>query len=497
MTFRGSNKPFHLSTGPADTEVTMVRRAIIRIPLVVAALLSTTIVAADGACPEGTQFYVSRREAVPTVQNPFFVHALATGDFNGDGLQDAVLGHVKFNQDVKFQPEILLNDGNGGFFDGTTQVITGPIPTLWHPREIVVADFNGDGKDDIFIVAHGIDSLAKGEPNKLLLSTLNNKLVDASNRIPQVNDFSHAVAAGDIDGDGDVDLVVGNLGGEFQGPYILINDGTGSFAMNTSRLPQKEFCCDGNMGAVLLFDVNKDGDIDLIIGDHYRDRSRIYLNDGRGYFRDAARIDLPESFIGGSPVYTVDIQAADLDRDGHVDLILSQTRRDPLHYLGRKIQILMGDGTGHFRDETGTRIPSAHLDKLRQEWYMSLYLVDFNRDGYPDIVVSIPITGGATVPPETPYVFINDGHGNFGPLTASVFGPQPDRILGPLIPLDADGDGGLDFFSAGFLYQLFRQQAPYSDCTPLARVALNGTRFNSGDTITIGFAAQNPADGEV
>jgi hypothetical protein len=455
-------------------------------------------------CPEDTRFYMSRRDVVPPAQNPFFVHALATGDFNGDGREDLVLAHIQFGEDVKFAPQILVNDGTGGFVDATSQVLEPPTPTLWHSRRIAVRDFNGDGRDDIFIAAHGIDRPPfPGEPNKLLLSTPNGKLVDASDRIPQLNDYSHALAVGDIDGDGDLDLVVGNFACGEKASYVLLNDGHGNLTMDRTRLPSQELCvgcsfgkCEpGNMGSLLLVDVNHDGALDLVVGDHRLDVSRVYLNDGRGFFRDSARLDLPDSRIGGDPVFTVDIQAADLDRDGHIDLILSQTRRDPLHYLGRKIQILMGDGTGHFRDETDSRIPAAYLFTLTQGWYLFLYVVDFNRDGYPDIVVSMSITGGADLPSDTPYVFVNDGRGRFSPLTASVFGPRVDRLLGPLVPIDADGDGGLDFFAAGFYYELFKQQTPYSDCTPLARAALSGTQFKPGDTITIGFAAQNPADG--
>lgn len=169
--------------------------------------------------------------------------AIAVGDFNCDGLQDVVVGFAAFGKDEKFEIVILLNDGKGGYYDGTKQIISGTIPSMWSPRRIVVADLNGDGRNDIFIAGHGLEGVPalQGEPNKLLLSTAEDKLVDASSNLPQIWDFSHCAAAADIDGDGHIDLIVGNLGCvNYNGAYLLMNDGTGKFTLNTDRLPQQD-----------------------------------------------------------------------------------------------------------------------------------------------------------------------------------------------------------------------------------------------------------------
>jgi VCBS repeat protein len=85
------------------------------------------------------------------------VDEMAVLDLNGDGFDDvlAASNAVPFPQNVALPIQILLNDGHGGFFDGTSQVITGPVPTAVTPRKIVIADFNGDGKPDVFIADHG------------------------------------------------------------------------------------------------------------------------------------------------------------------------------------------------------------------------------------------------------------------------------------------------------------------------------------------------------
>jgi hypothetical protein len=80
----------------------------------------------------------------------------------------------------------LINDGTGGFTDKTSQIISGPIPQTIHPRKIVIADFNGDGKPDIFIADHGYDVAPfPGAQSTLILSTPDGHYVDATANLPQ------------------------------------------------------------------------------------------------------------------------------------------------------------------------------------------------------------------------------------------------------------------------------------------------------------------------
>jgi hypothetical protein len=91
-------------------------------------------------------------------------------------------------------------------------VFLGPLPGIDVPREIVVADFNGDGNPDLFVADHGLDD----EPwpchqNTLILSAPGGKLVNATSFLPQQLDMTHSADAADIDGDGDQDLYIGNM----------------------------------------------------------------------------------------------------------------------------------------------------------------------------------------------------------------------------------------------------------------------------------------------
>jgi hypothetical protein len=136
------------------------------------------------------------------------------GDINGDGHEDVVL-HLW--QGGLTEPGfaspivILLNDGAGSLADGTATVIAGPVPELFLVRQILIEDFNGDGQNDIFLNNHGLEIGSfmefTGEQNRLLLSGADGKLHDVTaTHLPQFADFSHGSSAGDIDGDGSLDL---------------------------------------------------------------------------------------------------------------------------------------------------------------------------------------------------------------------------------------------------------------------------------------------------
>src|SRR5690606_32527382 len=101
-------------------------------------------------------------------------------------------------------PLRVYQQNANGTFTAVNPMADGSDLLMTNPRDFVVADFNGDGIEDIFVVAHGYDTNPfPGEQNRLLLGVGNGKLMDATNRLPALDDFSHGVAAADIDGDGD------------------------------------------------------------------------------------------------------------------------------------------------------------------------------------------------------------------------------------------------------------------------------------------------------
>src|SRR5262249_49960443 len=123
-------------------------------------------------------------------------------------------------------------------------------------------------------------------------------LRDATPQIPQESAFTHSAAAADVNGDGNVDIFVGNIGGNLGGSgsccdvQIWLNDGRGNFTVAPDRL-RPAIGTDNVFTASALADVNGDGAPDIILaGGHgcvlsnsvQPNDDQVLLNDGRGYF---------------------------------------------------------------------------------------------------------------------------------------------------------------------------------------------------------------------
>jgi len=225
-----------------------------------------------------------------------------------------------------------------------------------------------------------------------------------------LNGLSMDAGVADLDGDGDLDIVVAN---EFRPNILLLNDGTGRFSDASDRLPRTEHDSED----VGIADFDGDGDPDIVIVSEDDQVNELYLNDGSGVFSDESdRIPVTGTTNG--------LVVADVNADGLPDLLLANNGQDAL---------LINDGAGRFRDETGTRLPSS------QDVSQDMELGDVDGDGDLDLIVA---NEGPNV------LYFNDGTGHFTapewgiPLRAS---PEETREadFG-----DVDGDGDLDLLFA-------------------------------------------------
>jgi hypothetical protein len=353
-----------------------------------------------------------------------------SADFNDDGFPDIVLSRGIFQSGRTFELEVLLNDGNGSFWAGTSDLFSGDVPQVMEPRELVLADFNGDGRVDIFVADQGMDADPwPGHQNTLVLSAPGGKMVDATGNLPQQSDQTHSATAADIDSDGDTDLFVGNLGGGGVSPRVLLNDGTGVFAVVEGILPPEQTDLSLNWYTTSEFaDINNDTFPDLILGQGDRDRdSHVLLNDGTGRF-SRVETPLPPSFFAPEQ-QIIDIKAADITGDGYLDLFLVDTRNT---YHGWYIQVLINNADGTFRDETSSRLPQSGANA---PWLWWVDLIDLNMDEHLDIVAS-PIEGNG------PLFYLNNGDGEFQ-VQRNIFNIESPSAW---TFLDIDQDGFLDVF---------------------------------------------------
>ena len=156
---------------------------------------------------------------------PFFS---APADLDGDGNEDLILLGADYpdgqSSGYSAQPgRVLLGDGDGGFAMAPSERY--PVDTLntVHPRNVPFGDLNGDGRLDMFVAAHGWDADPfPGEQNRLYLSLPGGGWRDATDELPQLSDFTHSAAIGDVRGRGMLDIIVGTSYGGIL-PYALLN----------------------------------------------------------------------------------------------------------------------------------------------------------------------------------------------------------------------------------------------------------------------------------
>jgi hypothetical protein len=213
-------------------------------------------------------------------------------------------------------------DSAGNPVDNTSSVLpdaTGCLAT----RKLLVADFNGDGKPDVYLSCHGSEYNYPnwtGEKTRVLLSQPNGTY---TNTETSLNCYCHGSAAADLNGDGKVDIITSdglvsiasrsNNDSKPSSMVTMINDGTGHFTVvrdsNYQVVPAQtftmtlangsKFTTNETMYDMELVDVNGDGKVDLIAAsaNDYTNAipHSILLNNGNGTFSNYA------SFVTGIP----------------------------------------------------------------------------------------------------------------------------------------------------------------------------------------------------
>jgi hypothetical protein len=268
--------------------------------------------------------------------------SIATGDLDGDGDMDIVTGdeslsaHMMLPRGLSSEalfhayigsgpsPHVLLADING---DDALDVIVGdngpnrlylnnrsPNPWAWltngdvefsgdgTPTEIALGDINGDGLLDL-VVGYGFDS------NQLYLNSgiAAVPYPAVPQEITSDNHVTRAIALGDIDGDGDLDVVAGNGAGTNR---LYLNAGGDPVVWSASDITADI----GDTSDVALGDVDGDGDLDIVAADGGAPK-RFYRNDG------GTPITWTASNITSvvNPSYSVAL--GDIDGDGDLDLV--------------------------------------------------------------------------------------------------------------------------------------------------------------------------------
>ena len=195
--------------------------------------------------------------------SPAYVTNMVVADFTGDGLDDVLVALGHWPTTEEYPVVLLVNDGAGHLVDRDLVVFQGHIPVTVFPYKWVVADFNGDKVPDVFIADTGEDvANPSGAHSPLILSAPGGHLVDGTPNLPQQRAYTYYTDAADVNGDGTIDLYLGNT--QTMPPEILLNDGHGNFHISPGALPAA-IDPPANVTCGRFADVNGDGAPDLIV----------------------------------------------------------------------------------------------------------------------------------------------------------------------------------------------------------------------------------------
>lgn len=317
---------------------------------------------------------------------------VATGDLNGDGKPDLVVG------DSDLLIFVLLNRGNSVFGPAIVSPVALPIGGL------VIGDFTGDGIPDVAIADYSNDQVTN---TVTIFRGLGNGHLSQVASYP-VGKTPNDLVAGYIDDDAILDLVTANQNADSTTSVsVLLGHGDGTFDAARSV----------NGGthayAVAVGDVDHDGAADLAVANTSSGTASVLLGNGDGTF-EARR-------VFGAGLSPVSVAFENADGDPYPDLLVA-------NYLSGNVTVLGGNGAGSFALRSTFDVAPGPL---------AMRVVDFDHDGRPDVT---------TISETDHTVTVSMGHGNgtFGNALAFGVGILPVALAAD----DVNQDGWPDVVTA-------------------------------------------------
>jgi hypothetical protein len=357
--------------------------------------------------------------------------SVAVGDMDGDGMLDLVVGNTPVPMGLIGQNALYVNDATGQFaWPGSARDFGPPSSTTF---AVAVGDVDGDGDLDI---AAGNNS----EPNVVYLNNGGGSFYTGTLdcAAPPTNarcfgtgsDATYSLAMGDIDGDGDLDIAAGN---NSEPNVVYLNNGDGAFYTGTldcAAPPANAHCFGTGSDAtrsLAMGDIDGDGDLDLAVGNV--GPNAVYLNNGTGHFHygppDCSAAGVRCFGTGSDATYSLVL--GDVDASGDLDIITGNSNQQNVVYLNE-------GGGEFFAGSTECDNPTTRCFGTGGDNTHSVQTGDVDGDGDTDLV-----TGNYH---EKSQVYLNEGHGQFSwssPARTLSGGLSDAVALG-----DLDGDGLLD-----------------------------------------------------
>ena len=353
-------------------------------------------------------FFKPPQKPYPTGKLYWFGRYWQMADFNNDGYSDVLYIGTMNPNNVE-----VTGEDTGGICGGGACKGGKPLPSLYlgdankqltySPeliidnredsgmslgRQLLVADYNNDKVLDFYVADHGVGT-HDGVRDSYFLSQSNGTWVESSETHLSHSNFvvfDHGGATGDIDNDGDMDVVITDTNWKTgTALWCLINDGTGY--LNKRK-------CGGIFAFALeLADIDGDGYLDVLLGAHEFENNSftgIVWNDGSGNFPKHSKTSLPQhkKKWGSVP----EVSAADLDNDGDLDIVYSRAGK---LYVGTAVQIIENLGNKNFKDhgifplvEAPEDYVPVHEGNEWNDYIEAIRFRDLDKDGNIDLYLS-------------------------------------------------------------------------------------------------------------
>jgi hypothetical protein len=292
--------------------------------------------------------------------------AAGAGDFDGDGDLDLALGEIPVLGDEPAAGQLRVFANDAGAF---TQVAIQPLPEASAAFQIVLADMDGDGGQDIVVQSHFFfTSVVEVYLNAG--GQLGRASVSGAGFVPL------GLAAVDLDGDGDLDLASDGItffGGQAQ---LYLNDGAGVIAADLAI----------NSDGLAVGDIDGDGRQDLISPvnpisflNESPSTLDILLGDEGNLFATTLSQKIKPAGLGKSDFSPDEVAAGDFDGDGDLDVaLLIRLFNEENDIVAGRVLLFANDGAGAL----------SKRDELELEGSLSgLTAADINGDGLADLAV--------------------------------------------------------------------------------------------------------------
>jgi len=353
-----------------------------------------------------------------------WTNRVEVADINNDGLLDMIFANGgNYSEPGELElSRVFLNKGPNTMFEEITEQIF--ADNKYISRVIKVRDINKDGFPDIMV------GTTYQTQSQLYVGSKNGQFKNVTQtQLPQINASIGDLELGDVDDDGDLDMVLAdwgagsNMNNNGGRTMLWLNDGNGYFTDATNaQMPEVliQFSWD-----LEFFDFDNDFDLDMAISCKRCATSRIFVNDGQGFFEDKRLL----------PAYTnnYELEPMDVDGDGFLDLVtVNDGAIVKSKSYSRREHIFINKAGKKFIDSTAVLWPDS--ENIGEDDNNIVFL-DYDSDGDPDFLLS-SLTGEDRL-------LENDGNGKFT-LIQPVLKGSPTPLTLSMVLGDINNDNKMD-----------------------------------------------------